>query len=65
MSKNLFLKINVQSVPRLNTWVAIYVRGPKHAYVGPFLRTQLGFQKQEKCKFSAIMTKFWNESHIV
>jgi len=39
----------------LRTWVATCVRRPKHAYAGTFLRTQLGFQKYKKGKFSAIM----------
>ena len=47
------------------TWVVAYVRWPKHGYIGTFLRAQLGFQKHEKCKFSAIMTKVWNEFHII
>ena len=47
------------------TWVAACVRGPKHAYAGTFLRMQLGFQEHEKDKFSAIVVKVWNESHIV
>ena len=39
------------------TWVAAYVCGPKHAYVGILLRTQLGFQKHIKGKFSAIIAE--------
>ena len=46
-------------------WVATCVREPKHAYIGIFLRTQLGFQKHKKGKFSAIMPKVWNKSQIV
>ena len=49
----------------LRTWVVSYVHGPKHAYAGTVLRTQLGSQKHKKGKFSAIMAKVWNESHIV
>ena len=49
----------------LRTWVVSYVHGPKHAYAGTFLRTQLGFQKHAKCKFSVIMAEVWNEFHIV
>ena len=47
------------------TRIATYVHGPKHAYAGTVLRTQLGSQKHKKGKFSAIMAKVWNESHIV
>ena len=46
------------------TWVATYVRGPKHVYASTLLRTQLGFQKYKKGKFSIIMVEIWNESHI-
>ena len=49
----------------LCTWVAAYVRKLKHAYVGTFLRTQLGFQKHKKYKFFAIIAEVWNEPHIV
>ena len=49
----------------LRTWVAAYVCEPMHVYAGTFLHTQLGFQKYKKCKFSALMDKVWNESHIV
>ena len=49
--------------PRM--WVAACVRGPKHAYTGTLLRTQLWFQRHRKCKFSAIMAEVWNESHII
>ena len=47
------------------TWVVAYVCGPKHAYVGTFLGTKLGFQRHKKGKFSTIIAKVWNESHIV
>ena len=47
------------------TWAMACIHGPKHAYIGTFLRTQLGFQKYEKWVFSAIMAEVWNESHIV
>jgi len=47
------------------TWAAAYIRGPKHTYAGTLLRTQLGFQKHKKGKFSAIMAEIWNESHFV
>ena len=46
-------------------WVATCICGPKHAYAGTFLHTQLGFQKYGKCKFFAIIAEVWNESHIV
>ena len=49
----------------LCTWAAAYVRWPKPAYASTFLRTQLGFQKYKKCKFSTIMVEVWNEFHIV
>ena len=45
------------------TWAGI--RRLKHAYAGMLLRTQLGFEKHKKCKFSAIMAEVWNESHII
>ena len=48
--------------PRM--WVATCIRGPKHAFTDILLRTQLGFQKHRKGKYSAIMTVGWNESHI-
>ena len=41
----------------LGMWVTACVCKLKHKYVGIFLRTQLGFQKYKKYKFSAIMTK--------
>ena len=41
----------------LRTWT-------KACIPGTFLRTQLGFQKYEKGKFSTIMAEVWNESHI-
>ena len=47
------------------TWVATYICGPKHEYASTLLRTQLGFQKHKKGKFSTIMAEIWNESHIV
>lgn len=47
------------------TWAAAYVCGPKHAYIGTFLRIQLGFQKHGKFKFSTIIAEVWNEFHIV
>ena len=47
------------------TWAATYVCGPKHAYVGTFLGTKLGFQRHKKGKFSTIIAKVWNESHII
>ena len=47
------------------TWAKACVHGLKHAYAGTLLRTQLGFQKHKKCKFSAIVTEIWNESHII
>ena len=47
------------------TWATACIRGPKHAYAGTFLHTQLGFQKYGKGKFSTIMAEVWNESHIV
>ena len=49
----------------LHTWVVACVHWPKHAYVGTFLLTQLGFQKYKKKKFSTIMAEVLNESHIV
>ena len=49
--------------PRM--WAVACIRRPKHAYAGTFLRTQLGFQKHKKCKFSAIKAEVWNEFHIV
>ena len=49
----------------LRTWVAACVRELMHAYIGTFLRTQLGFQKYKKGKFFAIMVEIWNEFHIV
>ena len=39
------------------TWATAYVHGPKHAYGGTFLCTQLGFQKHGKENFFAIMAK--------
>ena len=39
--------------------------GNKTTKVALSLCTQLGFQKHKKGKFSAIMAKVWNESHIV
>jgi len=48
-----------------HTWAVVYIRGPKHAYAGTFLHTQLGFQKHGKCKSFAIVAEVWNESHIV
>ena len=38
-----------------HTWIAAYVREPKHVRVS----------KHKKCKFFAIMAEVWNESHIV
>ena len=49
----------------LCTWVATSVCRLKHAYTSTFLRTQLGFQKHKKDKFSTIMVVVWNDSHIV
>ena len=49
----------------LRTWVATYIREPKHAYAGMFLRMQLGFQEHKKGKFSVITADVLNESHIV
>ena len=49
----------------LRTWFAAYVRELKHVYASTFLHTQQGFQKQMKGKFSAIIAKVWNESHVV
>ena len=49
----------------LRTWVTAYVCEPMHVYAGTFLHMQLGFQKYKKGKFSALMAKVWNESHIV
>jgi len=46
-----------------HTWTSIC--GLKHAYAGTLLHTQLGFQKNKKCKFSAIMAEVWNESCII
>ena len=46
-------------------WAVACIHGLKHAYISTFLRTQLGFQKHGKCKFSVIMAEVWNESHIV
>ena len=46
-------------------WATTCVRGPKHAYTGTLLHTQLGFQKHKKCKFSTIIAEVWNEYHIV
>ena len=48
-----------------HTWTAAFIRGPKYAYVGTLLRTQLRFQRHKKCKFSTIMAEIWNESHII
>ena len=39
----------------LHTWIAACVRELKYVYVGTFLRTQLGFQKNKKDKFFTIM----------
>ena len=33
------------------TWVATYVCGPKRAYTGTLLRTQLGFQRHKNASF--------------
>ena len=49
----------------LCTRVAACVREPKHAYASTFLRTQLGFHKHKKNKFSTITVEIWNESNIV
>ena len=49
----------------LHTWIAACVRELKYVYIGTFLRTQLGFQKNKKDKFFTIMAVVWNESHIV
>ena len=49
----------------LHTWIVACVRELKYVYVGTFLHTQLGFQKNKKDKFFAIMAVVWNESHIV
>ena len=49
----------------LRMQVAACVRKPKHTHTSTFLRTQLGFQKYKKDKFSAIMVEVWNESYIV
>ena len=49
----------------LRMWVVTCVREPTHVYTGTFLRTQLGFQKYKKDKFSAVMVEIWNESHII
>jgi len=48
-----------------HTWTVAFICGPKYAYAGTLLRTQLGFQRHKKCKFSAIMAEIWNESHII
>ena len=47
------------------TWTIACVCGPKHAYVGTLLCTQLGFQRHKKDKFSTIIAEVWNESYIV
>ena len=49
----------------LRTLAVACVHKLKHAYASTFLRTQLGFPKHKKGKFSAIMVKVWNESHFV
>ena len=56
-------KTKVAIGPR--TCAAACVCGPKPAYIGTVLRMQLGFKKHKKGKFSAIMAKIWNESHII
>ena len=48
-----------------HTWATTCIRGPKHAYAGTLLCTQLGFQRHKKCKFSAIIVEVWNKSHII
>ena len=65
MNKNLFFGNMTKVTLGPCTWAVAYVRWPKHGYIGTFLRAQLGFQKHEKCKFSAIMTKVWNEFYII
>ena len=45
-------------------WPSAHVCGHQPTYVGQSMRTQLGFQKYEKDKFSVIMAEVWNESHI-
>ena len=59
------MEIKDQSGPWPCMWAAACVRGPKHAYAGTFLHTQLEFQKYEKGKFFAKIAKVWNESHII
>ena len=49
----------------LRTWVAACVHELEYVYEGTFLHTKLGFQKHKKEKFSTIMAKVWNGSHIV
>ena len=61
---NLLNKQNLFLVIKWPKWPSTCVHGPKHAYTGTFLHTQLRFQKYKKCKFSAIMVEVWNESHI-
>ena len=56
-------KTKVAIGPR--TCAATCVCGPKPAHIGTLLRMQLGFKKHKKGKFSAIMAKIWNESHII
>ena len=65
MSKNLFLKIKNKVALGPRTQAEACVRGPKQAYASTLPCTQLGFQKHEKDKFSAIMAEVQNESHIV
>ena len=43
--------------PNPQTWATACIRGPKHAYEGTLLRTQLGFQRHKKGKFSVIMAE--------
>ena len=56
-------KTKVAIGPR--TCAATCVCGPKLAYIGTLLRMQLGFKKYEKGKFSTIMAKILNASHII
>ena len=56
-------KTKVAIGPR--TCAAACVCGPKLAYIGTLLRMQLGFKKYEKGKFSAIMAKILNASHLI
>ena len=44
---------------------AAYIRGPKHAYAGTLLHTQLRVQRHKKGKSFATTAEVWNKPHIV